>query len=332
MRVGFVEVGRQHHVLVRAHAVGLPHLFARGDIVGGHPPSNAELTAGDAHDELVLDHEAGHRHRLAPQRIGVLGFPQLLAALGVQRNHLSVERRHQDLALRVIHAAMDQITTCDRNGTVVLNRRISPFDGPALLGEVNGVHVVGVRAVHVHRRVHHQRLPFVAAQRARGERPDLSEIPDIIRGNLIERAVARRRVILPRQNPLIVVGLPRRQILILVLVGQNRQRHPQRQSHDGTNTSLHGLPLSLTVSPRFQPGFPFCQLNRHHYTAISEFPKWRKYLISLCFRGKSSVRPVQVGGFDVNIVTHRRGGPVRYHAWPPPWEPSCRTRTGPCGS
>ena len=63
--------------------------------------------------------------------------------------------------------------------------------------------------------------------------------------------------------------------------------------------------------------------------AISEFPKWRKYLISLCFRGKSSVRPVQVGGFDVNIVTHRRGGPVRYHAWPPPWEPSCRTRTGP---
>ena len=65
------------------------------------------------------------------------------------------------------------------------------------------------------------------------------------------------------------------------------------------------------------------------FPAISEFPKWRKYLISLCFRGKSSVRPVQVGGFDVNIVTHRRGGPVRYHAWPPPWEPSCRTRTGP---
>ena len=38
--------------------------------------------------------------------------------------------------------------------------------------------------------------------------------------------------------------------------------------------------------------------------AISEFPKWRKYLISLSFRGQSSVRPVQVGGFDVNIVIH----------------------------
>ena len=67
----------------------------------------------------------------------------------------------------------------------------------------------------------------------------------------------------------------------------------------------------------------------YKFSAISEFPKWRKYLITLSFLDKSSVRPVQVGGFDVNIVTHRRGGPVRYHAWPPPWEPSCRTRTGP---
>ena len=66
-----------------------------------------------------------------------------------------------------------------------------------------------------------------------------------------------------------------------------------------------------------------------HFSAISEFPKWRKYLISLSFRDKSSVRPVQVGGFEANIVVHRstavrgRGGP------PPPWESSCRTRTGP---
>ncbi len=38
--------------------------------------------------------------------------------------------------------------------------------------------------------------------------------------------------------------------------------------------------------------------------AISEFPKGRKYLISLSFLGKSSVRPAQVGRFDVNIVIH----------------------------
>ena len=40
------------------------------------------------------------------------------------------------------------------------------------------------------------------------------------------------------------------------------------------------------------------------FMAISEFPKGRKYLISLSFRGKASVRPAQVGGFDVNIVIH----------------------------
>ena len=41
-----------------------------------------------------------------------------------------------------------------------------------------------------------------------------------------------------------------------------------------------------------------------HFSAISEFTKGRKYLISLSFRGKASVRPAQVGGFDVNIVIH----------------------------
>ena len=48
----------------------------------------------------------------------------------------------------------------------------------------------------------------------------------------------------------------------------------------------------------FDPTAPFT------FRAISEFPKGRKYLISLSFRGKASVRPAQVGGFDVNIVIH----------------------------
>ena len=73
-------------------------------------------------------------------------------------------------------------------------------------------------------------------------------------------------------------------------------------------------------------------------SAISEFPKWRKYLISLSFRGQSSVRPVQVGGFDVNIVIHRstavrgRGGPARHDAWPPSLGAILAHTDGPCGS
>ena len=68
--------------------------------------------------------------------------------------------------------------------------------------------------------------------------------------------------------------------------------------------------------------------------AISEFPKGRKYLISLSFRGKSSVRPAQVGGFDVNIVIHgstavRRRGDLVAYGWAlwkltAPWTPRTR--------
>ena len=39
--------------------------------------------------------------------------------------------------------------------------------------------------------------------------------------------------------------------------------------------------------------------------AISEFPKWRKYLILLSFLDNSSARPVQIGGVDANICHSR---------------------------
>ena len=63
--------------------------------------------------------------------------------------------------------------------------------------------------------------------------------------------------------------------------------------------------------------------------AISEFPKGRKYLISLSFLGKLSVRPAQVVRFDVNIVIHgstavRGRGDLVAYGWalwklPAPW-------------
>ena len=67
-------------------------------------------------------------------------------------------------------------------------------------------------------------------------------------------------------------------------------------------------------------------------TAISEFPKWRKYLILLSFLDNSSARPVQIGGVDVNIC-HSRSTAVRGRrrssSQSPPRGPFCRTRTGP---
>ena len=69
-----------------------------------------------------------------------------------------------------------------------------------------------------------------------------------------------------------------------------------------------------------------------NFMAISEFPKWRKYLILLSFLDNSSARPVQIGGVDVNIC-HSRSTAVRGRrrssSQSPPRGPFCRTRTGP---
>ena len=72
--------------------------------------------------------------------------------------------------------------------------------------------------------------------------------------------------------------------------------------------------------------------HRCSFLAISEFPKWRKYLILLSFLDNSSARPVQIGGVDVNIC-HSRSTAVRGRrrssSQSPPRGPFCRTRTGP---
>ena len=108
---------------------------------------------------------------------------------------------------------------------------------------------------------------------------------------------------------------------------------PQVQALDRTEPVLPCGPGSRPTRPTTTSA-----MARRTCLAISEFPKWRKYLISLSFRGQSSVRPVQVGGFDVNIVIHRstavrgRGGPARHDAWPPSLGAILAHTDGPCGS
>ena len=77
---------------------------------------------------------------------------------------------------------------------------------------------------------------------------------------------------------------------------ENAVRFPQAST--GPFLSIH--PRKTPKGPKMALGNP----DRPKKMAISEFPKGRKYLISLSFRGKASVRPAQVGGFDVNIVIH----------------------------
>ena len=117
-----------------------------------------------------------------------------------------------------------------------------------------------------------------------------------------------------------------------------------RHTHDVPPPPSTGDPRQRTgvsAAPLQKDGSGGRSANAAHLvddSAISEFPKWRKYLISLSFRGQSSVRPVQVGGFDVNIVIHRstavrgRGGPARHDAWPPSLGAILAHTDGPCGS
>ena len=122
--------------------------------------------------------------------------------------------------------------------------------------------------------------------------------------------------------------LARREVPLSGVSAAARDLHPKGtvvHGHSHVDTSRPGAGQRRR-GQRPDVTFPTAVLD---FRAISEFPKWRKYLISLSFLDKSSVRPVQVGGFEANIVVHRstavrgRGGP------PPPWESSCRTRTGP---
>ena len=69
--------------------------------------------------------------------------------------------------------------------------------------------------------------------------------------------------------------------------------------------------------------------------AISEFPKWSKYLILLSFQDNSSARSVQIGGWDVNICHSRVDcsprTPAVQFAIPSPGAILSHT-DGPCGS
>ena len=171
VRIRCIEVGRQQHLLVRAHAIGPPDLLARVDVIGCDVAAHPELTTGDAGDILVFDHQASPRHGLALRRVGVFRLPELLPRIGVERNDLSIQRVHDDLALDVIQTAMDHVAAGHGHCLGILLRRIVPLDGIGLLRKVQGIDVVREGRVDIHRGADDQRCPFMAPQGSRRERP-----------------------------------------------------------------------------------------------------------------------------------------------------------------
>ena len=75
--------------------------------------AGSEFAAGDAGDIVVLDHQARSRDGLTLRRIGVLDLPELLPRVRIEGNDLAIQRGQDDLALDVIHAAMDAVAAGD---------------------------------------------------------------------------------------------------------------------------------------------------------------------------------------------------------------------------
>ena len=93
--------------------VGAPQMLARLGIPAVDEAAGAELRAGDAGQDDAVGDERRHRHRIALFDIGGLLAPDFLAGLGVERDHIGVERGAENLAFVDRGAAIDDAAAHD---------------------------------------------------------------------------------------------------------------------------------------------------------------------------------------------------------------------------
>src|SRR5207244_6380324 len=112
-RRSLVEAVGGEHVVVRPHAVSAPHSLAVLDVIGADVSADAELAAAHADDDLVLVDMRCRGHGGADLRVSVLGLPDLLAALGVQRDQMAVELAQEDFAVSEGEPTVDVVAAGD---------------------------------------------------------------------------------------------------------------------------------------------------------------------------------------------------------------------------
>ena len=155
---------------------------------------HAELAARDADDDLVLDRQNRRGVGLALLRVAVHDRPVDLAGLGVERHEGGVGLVQEDGAVGVGQATVDRVTAHDRDHGRILLRLVLPED-LRLVVEVEGVHDVRERRVHVHHVADDERRALVAAQHAGRERPGDLQVLDVLGVDLVELRVTRIRVV-----------------------------------------------------------------------------------------------------------------------------------------
>jgi hypothetical protein len=77
------------------HEIEAPRFVAGGDVKRGEESTDAVFSAGRSHDHFVFDDERRGRERVS--RLGTHNFfiPQQLSVLCIDRNHVTVDRAHE---------------------------------------------------------------------------------------------------------------------------------------------------------------------------------------------------------------------------------------------
>ena len=175
-----------------------------------HPSAHAELAAAVPHQHTILHDERRHRHRLALVDVAERRAPEFLAAAGVDCYHVVVERRVDDLPIRVRGSAIHHVATrLALRGRQRL-RVVHPLDRRTRLREIERVQQIRIRRHHVHGAAHDQRRRLLAFQYSSGEGPRRRERRDVRRRDLGEAAIARAREVLGRADPLAILRSRRR--------------------------------------------------------------------------------------------------------------------------
>ena len=209
----------------------------------------AEFRAGHAGDDHAVGDQRRDGHRVAVLRFGGLGAPELLAGLGIERDHVGVERGAEELAVEDRRAAIDDAATHDARGLGrILDRRL-----PDLLAG-QGVEGDGLGVIRdVHHAVLDQRMRLLAVVVGHAVGPCRHQPLDVVAIDLRERAEALVAV-----AHAVGEDVTRRLFVVLQFVrglGERQHRNcrahergQQRRSHHGVSSSSPGRPRSFVLS------------------------------------------------------------------------------------
>ena len=211
-------------MVVRPLRMGPPCLLAALQVIGGHVAIDAEFTARDADQHLILDHHRGRRAGLAFRWIAILRLPDHLPVLGVERYERGIGLMQEDLAVSVSEAAIDRVAAHDGNNIWILLGLVFPEDLGVVL-QVERVDRVGERPVDVHHVADYEGPAFMATQNTSRERPCHLQFADIVGGDLLELGVALVGIVSCRHHPIFGILRHFDEIIVGMSSARNKDRY-----------------------------------------------------------------------------------------------------------